>query len=445
MGKTERRDPSVVAEDHPGVSYRAYDVRDPGHDRIQELLCTLLALFEQGALEPPRVSVWDIRRAPRAFRHLSEARHTGKIVLTIPAPDEAWDTTRAVLITGGHGQLGRLVARHLIADHGVRQVVLLGRSLPAPGSAAARAVEDLGDLGADVRSVVCDAADRGALDAALAELAGDGVRVGGVVHSAGVLDDGVLASITPAKLDRVLRAKVDAALNLDAATRSLGLSAFVVFSSLAGTLGSAGQASYAAGNAFLDALVEVRRSAGQPGISVVWGLWQGADGMGSDLTDGDIARMARIGVLPLADKRGLDLLDAAIRRNAPTAVAAEWALDGLRAGTPPLLRDLVAGRTAEPVGQATGAAPTGGSTLLDTVRHETAVVLGHASASAIDPDELFDRLGLDSLAAVELRNRIATATGIRLPATFIYDWPTPAHLADHLGELTGPTPEDGTS
>ena len=365
------------------------------------MLRALLALFEQGALEPPRVSVWDIRRAPRAFRYLSEARHTGKIVLTIPADDEPWDTSRAVLITGGHGQLGRLVARHLIADHGVRQVVLLGRSLPTPGSAAARAVDELGELGADVRSMVCDAADRAALDAALAELAREGVRVGGVVHSAGVLDDGVLASITQEKLERALRPKVDAALNLDAATRDMGLSAFVAFSSLAGTLGSAGQASYAAGNAFLDALVELRRSAGQPGISVVWGLWQGSDGMGAELTDGDIARMKRIGVLPLADKRGLDLLDAAIRRNAPTAVAAEWALDGLRDSAPPLLRDLVRGRTTEPVDKATAAAPTESLTLLDTVRHETAVVLGHASGSAIDPDELFDRIGLDSLAAVE--------------------------------------------
>jgi len=428
MGKTDRRDPARLQ----GVAYRAYDVREFGPDRTQEALLALLALFEQGVLDPPPVSTWDIRRAPRAFRHLGEARHIGKIVLTLPPGDDPWDTTRAVLITGGHGQLGRLVARHLVVEHGVRQLVLLGRSAPEPGSAAAHAVEDLVDLGADVRSLACDAADRVALDAVLADLEGDGVRLGGVVHAAGVLDDGVLASITPADLDRVLRPKADAALNLHEATHDL--SAFVVFSSLAGTLGSAGQAGYAAGNAFVDALVEQRRSAGQPGISVVWGLWSGSDGMGSDLAAADIARMARLGVLPLSEKRGLDLLDAALRRNAPTAVAAEWALDGLGDTAPRLLRDLT--RSEDPV----VAAPT--TTLLDIVRQETAVVLGHASGQAVDPRDLFDRMGLDSLAAVELRNRIATATGIRLPATFIYDWPTPAHLADRLAE---PASEEGTS
>ncbi len=443
MGKTERRDSGAVAAAHPGVAYRAYDVRDPGPDRIQQMLVTLLALFEQGALEPPPVSVWDIRRSPRAFRHLSEARHIGKIVLTLPQDDEPWDTTRAVLITGGHGQLGRLVARHLVAEHGVRQLVLLGRQLPAPGSAAAREVEELGELGADVRSMACDAADRTALVAALDELARGGVRVGGVVHAAGVLDDGVLASITADKLDRVLRPKVAAALNLHAATRDLDLGAFVVFSSLAATLGVAGQAGYAAGNAFLDGLIELRRSQGQPGISIVWGLWQGADGMGAALTEADLARMARLGVLALPDKRGLDLLDAAVRRNAPVSVAAEWALDALGDDAPALLRDLVqrqVGGAAETM-DASGAAVT----LLDTVRNATAVVLGHASGLAVDPGEPFDRIGLDSLAMVELRNHIAAATGIRLPATFIYDWPTPAQLAEHLSAPDGTAPEDGSS
>jgi acyl transferase domain-containing protein/acyl carrier protein len=422
MGKTERRDSDAVAAAHAAVTYRAYDVRDPGPDRIQEMLIALVTLFDTGALEPPRVLAWDIRRAPHAFRYLSEARHTGKIVLTLPPGDEVWDPARAVLITGGHGRLGSLVARHLIAEHGIRQVVLMGRKLPAPGSAQARAVEELAELGADVRSIACDAADRAALDAALDELAREGVRLGGVVHSAGVLDDGVLASLTPEKLDRTLRPKVDAALNLHEATRDL--SAFVLFSSLAGTLGTAGQAGYAAGNAFLDALVELRRCSGQPGSSIVWGLWQA--GMGADLGDGDLARMARMGVLPLSDKQGLDLFDAAMRRNAPTAVAAEWAVG----------RDL-----AEPAPEA----PAEGPTVLDIVCQEMAVVLGHASSRTVDPREPFDRIGLDSLAAVELRNRIATATGVRLPATFIYDWPTPAHLAKHLGAPAGPASEDGTA
>ncbi|GID32387.1 type I polyketide synthase [Paractinoplanes brasiliensis] len=428
LGKTARRDPAAVAAAHPGVAYRAYDVRDPGPDRIREMLAVLLGLFERGTLAPPPIATWDIRRAPRAFRHLGEAKHVGKVVLTLPG-DELWDTTRAVLIVGGHGRLGRVVARHLATAHGVRQLVLMGRHLPAPGSTAGRDIADLTAGGTEVRSVACDAADPDALAAALAGL---GVRIGGIVQAAGVLDDGLLATLTPERLERVLRPKVDATLNLLAAARDMDLRRFVAFSSLAGTLGTAGQAGYAAGNAFLDALMELRHAQGQPGTSIVWGLWRGDGddgGMGGGLTGADFARMARTGVAALSDEQGLDLLDAAIRRDTPTVVAAAWEL-GAEAPSP-MLRDLVRPRTAEPEPPPDGPADT----LIEVVRRETAVVLGHPSALAVEPNVPFDRIGLDSLAVVELRNRIAAATGTRLPATFIYDWPTPEHLADHLGRL----------
>ncbi|MEV7582805.1 SDR family NAD(P)-dependent oxidoreductase [Streptomyces erythrochromogenes] len=448
MGKTDRREPAEVAAAHPGVVYRTYDVRDPGPDRIQEIFAELLALFEQGALQAPPVAVWDLRRAPDAFRHLSEARHIGKVVLDLADEDERWDTSRAVLVTGGLGWLGRLAARHLVARHGIRQLVLMGRGLP--GEDAARDVAALRDLGADVRTVACDAADRDALARALAELAGDGVRVGGVVHAAGVLDDGLVTSLTAGSLERTLRPKVDAALNLHELTEPLGLDAFVAFSSLAGTLSAPGQAGYAAGNAFLDGLMEQRRAVGRPGVSVVWGLWEGAGGMGAGLTGADVARMARVGVAPITSEQGLDLLDAAVRRDRPVAVAARWDLDGLRAAVgqgaavPPLLRGLLPAapvpvaaaaaqaqaRAADP---AEDASPTG-DRLLDSVLHEVAAVLGHGSGAAVDRDGAFDRLGFDSLTAVELRNRLAAATGVRLPATFIYDWPTPAELVVHLRE-----------
>ncbi|MFE5626309.1 SDR family NAD(P)-dependent oxidoreductase [Streptomyces virginiae] len=457
MGKTDRREPAEVAAAHPGVTYRTYDVRDPGPDRIQEIFAELLALFERGALQAPPVAAWDLRRAPDAFRYLSEARHIGKVVLDLADEDKRWDTSRAVLISGGLGWLGRLAARHLVTRHGIRQLVLMGRGLP--GEDAARDIAALRDLGADVRTVACDAADRDALAAALAALAGDGVRVGGVVHAAGVLDDGLLTSLTAASLERTLRPKVDAALNLHELTEPLGLDAFVAFSSLAGTLSAPGQAGYAAGNAFLDGLMEHRRSVGRPGVSVVWGLWEGAGGMGAGLTGADVARMARVGVAPITSEQGLELLDAAVRRDRPVAVAARWDLDGLRAAVaqgaavPPLLRGLLPAAVPGPVtatgtapardaaqapaeasARAEGASPTG-DRLLDAVLHEVAAVLGHASGAAVDRDGAFDRLGFDSLTAVELRNRLAAATGVRLPATFIYDWPTPAELVVHLREL----------
>ncbi|MGW0957715.1 type I polyketide synthase [Streptomyces gelaticus] len=455
MGKTDRRDPAAVAAAHPGVDYRAYDVREPGPDRIQEMLTALLGLFEQGALQAPPVSVWDVRRAPDAFRHLAEARHIGKVVLALPDETGPWDPSRAVLITGGLGWLGRLTARHLVTDHGVRQLVLLGRSAATAASGeTADALDDLRALGAEVHTAVCDAADRDALAATLADLAARGVRVGGVVHAAGVLDDGVLTSLTTEKLDRTLRAKVDAALHLHELTDGLDLSAFVAFSSIAGTLGSAGQAGYAAGNAFLDGLMERRRATGQPGLSVVWGLWEGSGGMGSGLTDTALARMARTGVAPLPVKHGLAMLDAALRRDVPVAVAAEWNADGLRArsaaGTlPPLLRSLVPASAPTPAAAAPAsvrvpaprpARPAGD--LMEVVRREIATVLGHTSVEAVDIHGVFDQIGFDSLTAVELRNRLTKTTGIKLPATFIYDWPTPTDLVDHLHTQLGhPTQE----
>ncbi|MEW1614264.1 MULTISPECIES: type I polyketide synthase [unclassified Streptomyces] len=459
MGKTDRRDPAAVAREHPGVDYLAYDVRDPGPDRIQAMLRTLLDLFEQGALQPPPVAAWDVRSAPDAFRHLAEARHIGKVVLELPAPDELWDDTRAVLITGGLGWLGLLTARHLVAAHSVRQLVLMGRG--APSEDAAREIAALRALGADVRTVACDAADRAALATALDTLAGDGVRIGGVVHAAGVLDDAVLTALTAEKLDRALRPKVDAALNLHELTARLDLSAFVAYSSLAGTLGSAGQGGYGAANAFLDALMERRRSAGLPGVSVVWGLWDPEGGMGSGLDPAQLARMARLGVRPLPAERGLALLDAAVRRDRPVAVAVRWDVEGLaeqsRKGVlPVLLESLVpasarpvngAGRPADGSSATTPSAGTG-DRLMDLVLHEVAAVLGHASDTAVAPDSVFDQVGFDSLTAVELRNRITAATGARLPATFVFDWPTPRDLVAHLREQLPPLDEadpDGPS
>jgi len=428
LGKTDRRDPAEVAARFPGTGYRAYDVRDPGPDRIQQMFRALAELFERGALRPPPLSVWDVRQAPEAFRWLAEARHVGKVVLDLADPGRPWDPGRTVLITGGLGFLGRLTARHLVAVHGVRDLILLGRG--APSAEAQRDLDDLRRAGADVRVVAADAADR----AALAQvLAAEGPRIGGVVHAAGVVGDGLLTALAPEQLDRVLRPKIDGARNLDELTRGLDLSAFVLFSSAAGVLGSAGQSGYAAANSYLDGLAERRRAAGRPAVSIAWGLWSGG-GMGAGLRDADTARMARAGVAALEPDHGLRLLDAALRRNAPVAVAASW--------------DVAAPVPAPAPAVATPAAPAG-DRLLDTVLGEIAAVLGHASAAAVDPAAAFDQIGFDSLTAVELRNRLTRATGLRLPATFTYDWPTPAGLAEHLrtelrdAEGTDAGPADG--
>ncbi|MEV6829665.1 type I polyketide synthase [Amycolatopsis sp. NPDC051102] len=434
MGKADVRDSSAVAAAHPGVRYQAFDLVEAGPDRIRELFTEVLALFEAGALTPLPVRTWDVRRAPEAFRFVSQAKHVGKVVLTMPP--SFGDGT--VLITGGTGALGGLLARRLVTGHGVRDLVLLSRRGPAaPG--AAELAEGLRELGAEVRIVAGDAADRRELAAVLAGIP----ALTGVVHAAGVLDDGVVASLTPERLNAVLRPKVDAALNLHELTRDRGLSAFVLFSSAAATLGSPGQGNYAAANAFLDALAQYRAARGLPAGSLGWGPWA-TDGM---LREADRAKLARSAFVPFTADRGLDLFDVAAARPEPALLPLQLdpAALGAQSGLPPLFASLVrapARRTAEAATPGEGpslaerltAVPEDerGEFLLDVVRRHVATVLGHGSAADVEGGRGFLDLGFDSLTAVELRNRLTAESGLRLPATLIFDHPSPADLAAHL-------------
>ncbi|WP_396136940.1 type I polyketide synthase [Amycolatopsis sp. 505] len=434
MGKADVRDAGAVAATHPGVRYQAFDLVEAGPDRIRELFTEVLALFEAGALTPLPVRTWDVRRAPEAFRFVSQAKHVGKVVLTMPP--SFGDGT--VLITGGTGALGGLVARRLVTGHGVRDLVLLSRRGPdAPG--AAELAAGLRDLGADVRVVAADAADRRELAAVLAGIP----ALTGVVHAAGVLDDGVVASLTPERLNAVLRPKVDAALNLHELTRDRGLSAFVLFSSAAATLGSPGQGNYAAANAFLDALAQHRAARGLPAGSLGWGPWA-TDGM---LREADLAKLARSAFVPFTADRGLDLFDVAAARPEPALLPLQLDPAALSAqsGLPPLFASLVrapARRTASAAVPGDGPAlaerlagvpeTERGDFLLDVVRGHVATVLGHGSAADVEGSRGFLDLGFDSLTAVELRNRLTAESGLRLPATLIFDHPSPADLAAHL-------------
>nr|WP_276525456.1 type I polyketide synthase [Streptomyces rapamycinicus] len=447
MGKTDIRDGERVAAEH-GVRYQAFDLMDAGPDRVGELLRLLVSLFERGIFTALPTRVWDVRQAGDALRFLSQARHIGKLVLSIPQPLREGDT---VLITGGTGTLGGLVARHLVERHGVRDLVLAGRRGPdAPGTAELAAA--LREYGARVRVVACDVADRDQLARLLDTV--PGLRM--VVHTAGVLDDGVIESLTPERVREVLRPKVDAAWYLHELTAGRELAEFVVFSSAAGVLGSPGQGAYAAANAWLDALMAHRRAAGLPGLSVAWGLWAERSGMTGHLSDRDLARMARAGATTLTTDQGLRLLDSARAATEALVLATPLDATALRAqadagALPALFRGLV--RT--PIRRAAGAGPVADESslrgrmaampvaereqlVLDLVRTQVATVLGHGTPAAVDTARTFAETGFDSLTAVELRNRLRTATGVGLPATAIFDYPTPAVLAGHLlRELDG--------
>ncbi|MDX3315171.1 SDR family NAD(P)-dependent oxidoreductase [Streptomyces sp. ME08-AFT2] len=423
------------------VSYRAFDLADAGPDRIQEILAEVLGLFTAGALTPLPVRHLPVGRAKEAFRLMAQARHVGKVVLTTAPYGDG-----TVLVTGGTGALGGLVARHLVAEHGVQNLVLTGRrGATAPGVTELAA--DLTALGAHVRVAACDVADRDALAALLADVE---PPLTAVVHAAGVLDDGVVGSLTPERLSAVLRPKADAAWHLHELTRTADLSAFVLFSSAAGTFGGPGQANYAAANTALDALAEHRRALGLPAVSLAWGPWAAESAMTGGLGDGDRARMSRGGIRPLASDEALALLDAACRTGsgALAAIRLDTAALLRQAGTlPALLGGLVrpparASRTdaaALPARLAGLGEEQRRRAVLDVVRGHAAAVLGHARASAVDSTRGFLDAGFDSLTAVELRNRLKDATGLRLAATVVFDHPTPDALARYvLAELALP-------
>ncbi|WUX65976.1 SDR family NAD(P)-dependent oxidoreductase [Streptomyces sp. NBC_01429] len=463
MGKADVRSADEVAAAHPGVTYRAFDLVEAGPERIGAMLTEIVGLFEQGALKRLPTRVWDVRRAGEAFRFMRQARHTGKLVLSVPA---ALDPEGIVLVTGAGGVLGGLVARHLVAERGVRHLLLVSRRGPAAESMP-ELERELTGMGASVTVAACDVADRDALAQVLAGLPG-GRGVTGVVHAAGVLDDGTVASLTPERVAAVLRAKVAGAWNLHELTRHHDVALFALFSSAAGVWGSAGQANYAAANTFLDGLAAHRQARGLAGVSLAWGMWAERSGMTEHLGEADLARMARVGVVPFSSDEGLRLFDAApalaeslviparLDTGAPAAsgTAVPALLRGLVRRPVPARRTPLHADPRHPAGKATElrqrllgmSRADRGHTVLELVHAQVVAVLGHATPDAAEPDRAFKDLGLDSLTAIELRNLLSATTGLRLPATLAFDYPNNKALSAYiLAELVGRADADGAA
>ncbi|WP_345220071.1 type I polyketide synthase, partial [Streptomyces cremeus] len=387
------------------------------------------------------------------------ARRLTRLAAADPADARPYEPTGTVLVTGGTGGIGAHVARRLAARDAAHLLLVSRRGADAPD--AAELAAELRQSGTEVTVAACDVADRDALARVLADVP-EHLPLTAVFHAAGVVEDGVLDTLAPEAFAAVLGPKATAARHLHDLTRGTDLDAFVLFSSTAASLGAAGQANYAAANAFLDALAEHRRGQGLPATSLAWGPWAGT-GMAGDGT-GIEARVRRGGYAPMVPQLALDALARSLDHPGPAALTVadiDWArfAQVFTATRPqPLISDLTGTRPASAAQPAAGdgnglrqrlsVLPAAGRAkfVLDFLRAQVAAVLGHADAAAVDADQAFSDLGFDSLTIVELRNTLAATTGLRLPATLVYDHPTPQDLAAHLlTELLGDAePQDRT-
>ncbi|MFH8477144.1 SDR family NAD(P)-dependent oxidoreductase, partial [Streptomyces sp. NPDC018000] len=404
-------------------------------DGVRPALPALAAALSAG--EPELILRGGTFRVSRLARVPSEAPTDASSATGF----ESWGTEDTLLVTGGTGGLATLVAEHLVTRHGVKRLALASRKGPAAPNAA-QLTQHLTDLGADVTVHTCDVGD----PSQVAELVGALSHLKGVIHTAGTVEDAILTNQTPTHLDTTLAPKADAAWHLHQATAHLGLTHFILYSSAAATLDGAGQANYAAANAFLDALAHLRRENGLPAHSLGWGLWNTGQGMAANLTQSDLDRLDSGPLLHLTTAQNLSRFDAALTTRRPALLPVRI---NPQYPTQPLTANLRSATPARPTAHTAAQAATGPEAatrlggldaaereraVLELVRTHVAGVLHHDSPSAVDPRRAFTEIGFDSLSAVELRNRLNKVTELRLPATLVFDYPTPQALADHLND-----------
>jgi acyl transferase domain-containing protein/NADPH:quinone reductase-like Zn-dependent oxidoreductase/NAD(P)-dependent dehydrogenase (short-subunit alcohol dehydrogenase family)/acyl carrier protein len=451
IGKRGIKDAAWVESQQRGWRYFIVDwsetaVSDP--ELIRGLYARLVAEWREGTLPPLPRHVFALEETARAFRYMAQARHVGKIVIRHgqPAPFAA-RREGTYLVTGGLSGLGLRVARWL-AERGAGRLVLLGRRGLTPESAGA--VEEIRAAGAEVVIEAADVSDERALGDVFARIRANGPPLRGIVHSAGVIDDAALLRQDAQRFGRVFAPKVQGAWLLDRLARTEALDWFVMFSSVASVLGSAGQTNYSAANAFLDVLAHERHHEGLPALSINWGAWTD---IGAAVDRGLMERLAAQGLGTLAPSEGLSALARLVGAGIPQAAVfpVDWNrfVERLTGAVTPAFLSEVLGAAA-PESRAAAAADSAARAddlrqqLLEApesrrhalvttfVRDHAARALGLAASNTIDPRTPLGELGLDSLLAVELRNTLGSALGTALPATLLFDYPSVESLTEYL-------------
>ncbi|MEP7242730.1 MAG: SDR family NAD(P)-dependent oxidoreductase, partial [Gammaproteobacteria bacterium] len=436
-----------------GIRYYIVDCNDNARDTptiVGEIFTRVLREIESGVLPLLPVTTFPFARAPDAFRYMAQARHTGRVVFRHPAPsrglDEPVNAQGTYLITGGLKGLGLLTAQWL-AGKGAKHLLLAGRS--APDEVGRAAIDALTESGVEVAVVRADVSTDAGVARLMACLADELPPLAGVVHCAGVLDDGVLARQTPARFVAVMGPKADGAWRLHQALAKNGHRPlfFAMYSSMSSVFGSPGQGNYVAANAFLDALAHYRDALDLPALSINWGAWKE---VGMAARGNTVARAGSQGIGALAPSEGMQAFDALLR-TAPVQISVapiDWPVllsQFTDLPRPPLLSDLlVSAQERAHVARTDGKAKSSAAELeaLDPaarllrvralVRRELATVLALSDASIIGDEQPFTSLGLDSLTAVELRNRLQSTLGRPVSATAAFEWPTIAALAEQL-------------
>jgi myxalamid-type polyketide synthase MxaB len=443
IGKVGIWDRAQVAEVRDDISYFPFDLlevsrQDP--DLIASMFAELRRQFVEGKLKPLPHQVFPIQQADDAFRYMAQAKHIGKVIIDFPANDRVVKTDGSYLITGGMGALGLQVANWL-AESGAKHLMLLGRN--QPGISAQQAIDRLKQQGVKVEPIQIDISDRQAVNDLFESFNSSQVNLKGIIHAAGILDDGLLNSLCWERFQRVLQPKIAGTWNLHQATKELPLDWFVCFSSIASAFGAAGQSNYATANAFMDSLMSDRRNQGLPGLSINWSIWSEV-GMASRLTPEQQQRLSQQGLTAIAPAQGLKILQQLLQQQATQTIVfpVDWETFLRQQPDNPFFERVkpqtkVKTKTATSsfLQQLAQTNPEQQHHLLQShIREQIAKVLGFADPKDVDTEEKFADLGMDSLMAVEFKNNLQASFGNVISLSAAFDYPNVELLTAYLAQ-----------